>query len=140
VVRGSTLIIGDNVAIDRNCQLVSEGALSIGADGFVGTGSIIVAAERVTIGRDALIAAYVTIRDQDHRHEIGSSPFNRQGLVTAPIEIGNNVWIATKATILKGVSIGDGAVVAAHAVVTESVGPGSIVGGIPAKLIKRGAT
>ena len=137
VVRGATLTIADKVTIEQACQLVSEGVLTIGADSFVGTGTIIVAVERVTIGRDALIAAYVTIRDQDHCHMIGSEPFHRQGLVTGPIEIGDNAWIATKATILKGVRIGDGAIVASNAVVTSSVAPAIIVGGIPARLIKR---
>jgi acetyltransferase-like isoleucine patch superfamily enzyme len=111
--------------------------MSIGANGFVGTGSIIVAAERVVIGEDALIAAYVTIRDQDHRLDDCTVPTNRQGLVTAPIEIGANVWIGTKATILRGVTIGDGAVVAAHSIVNAPVERLTVVGGIPAKLLKR---
>ena len=135
VVRGATLTIGDGVAIERDCQLVSEGELSIGPNSFVGTGSIIVAAERVNIGRDALIAAYATIRDQDHRHEHGA-PYHSQGLVTAPISIGSNVWIGTKATVLKGVSVGDGAVIGAHALVSGPVAPRTIVAGVPARLLK----
>lgn len=54
-----------------------------------------------------------------------------------PISVGNDVWIGTGATILSGVVIGDGAVVMARAVVTKSVQPYAIVGGVPAKLIKR---
>jgi acetyltransferase-like isoleucine patch superfamily enzyme len=139
VVRGAMLSIGDNVNVERDCQLITEGVLSIDANGFVGTGTIIAAAERITIGRDALIAAYSTIRDQDHRRDAGSLPYNRQGLVTDPIVIGDNVWIGTKATILRGVRIGDNAVVGAQAVVTSNVEQDTVVTGIPAKVITRPA-
>lgn len=136
VTRGATLVLGDDVVIERSSQLISEGRLSIDSGSFVGTASIIVAAERVTIGRDALIAAYVTVRDQDHRIESGQ-PYHRQGLVTSAIDIGSNVWIGTKATILRGVRIGDDAVIGAHALVTSSVEAATLVGGVPAKLLKR---
>jgi len=136
VVQGAVLVIGDRVEIERDCQLVAEGTLSIGADSFVGTGSIIVAAERVIIGKDALIAAYVTIRDQDHKIGAGT-PYHRKGLVTAPVEIGSNVWIGTKASVLRGVTIGDGAVIGAHSLVTAAVEGATLVAGVPAKLIKR---
>jgi acetyltransferase-like isoleucine patch superfamily enzyme len=55
----------------------------------------------------------------------------------APIKLGKNVWIGSNATILSGVTIGDWAVVAAGAVVTKDVPPYTIVGGVPAKIIKR---
>jgi acetyltransferase-like isoleucine patch superfamily enzyme len=137
VLRGSKLSIGDKVEIERDCQLISGGELSIGDCGFIGTGSVIVSAQRLLIGRDTLLAAYVTIRDQDHVLDDCAVPINRQGLVSSPIEIGDNVWIGTKASVLRGVTIGEGAVVAANAVVTGPVDAWTIVGGIPAKLIKR---
>jgi acetyltransferase-like isoleucine patch superfamily enzyme len=137
VVRGASLTVGDDVEIERDCQLISEGELSVGAGSFIGTGSIIVAAERVVIGRNALIAAHVTIRDQDHRLEDAQLPYNRQGLVTAPVVIGDNVWIGTKATVLRGASVGDGAVIGAHALVSDPVEPRTVVGGVPARLLKR---
>ena len=137
VVRGGRLTISDDVVIERNCQLIVEGALAIGARTFIGTGTIIVAAEHVTIGCDCLIAAYATIRDQDHRTDLAGEPYNRQGLLTAPVQLGENVWVGTKATVLRGTTIGKGAVVGAHALVASPVDAETIVGGVPAKFLKR---
>ena len=64
-------------------------------------------------------------------------PAKRQSMTYAPIHIGKNVWIGANATVLAGVTIGDGAVVAAGAVVTKDVEPNTIVGGVPAKVIKK---
>lgn len=74
----------------------------------------------------------MVIRDNDG-HEIvnGEEP-------SKPIVIGNHVWIGERATILKGVTIGDGAIVAANAVVTKDVEPNTLVGGVPARVIRRG--
>jgi len=65
-----------------------------------------------------------------------SGATRRQSMSYAPIHIGKNVWIGANATVLAGVTIGDGAVVAAGAVVTKDVAPNTVVGGVPAKLIK----
>jgi acetyltransferase-like isoleucine patch superfamily enzyme len=67
-------------------------------------------------------------------HEISSGHFD---LITRPITVEDNVWIATGAMILPGVTIGEGAVVAAGAVVTKDVEPWTVVGGNPARFIKK---
>ena len=64
-------------------------------------------------------------------------PAHRGDLIPAPIRIGNDVWIGANATVLPGVTIGDGAVVAAGAVVTRDVEPLTVVGGVPARPLKR---
>jgi acetyltransferase-like isoleucine patch superfamily enzyme len=83
-----------------------------------------------------LIAEMVSIRDSDHRHMITTVPYHEQGHLTSPTIIGNNVWLGSKVVVLRGVTIGDNAIVGANAVVTHDVPPGVIVGGVPARLIK----
>ena len=79
----------------------------------------------------------VVIRDQDHITEILSGKHQREEFYTAPVEIEENVWIASKATILKGVTIGKYSVIAASAVVTKDVPAYEVWGGVPAKFIKQ---
>jgi acetyltransferase-like isoleucine patch superfamily enzyme len=131
VLRSARLRIGARSYIEPYCQLRSDGHLDIGPDSFVGQGSVIVAVDRIVIGNFALIAPYVTIRDQDHG--TSAKPYRLQPHVSAPVELGDNVWVGSCAAILKGVTVGDNAIVAAGAVVTKSVAPGSRVAGIPAR-------
>jgi len=133
VTDGGTLAIGDRTVIDANTLIIVKGGrMQIGADGFIGSGSVLACGERLVIGSSALIAEYVTIRDQDHGTG-GNGPYRMQALVTAPVTIGDNVWLGAKATVLKGVSIGDGAVIGAGAVVTRDVAAGVRAAGVPAR-------
>jgi len=127
----------ENVSIERNSTLVAKyGTILIGSNTFIGEGSIIVANSSVSIGPDCLIAAGVTIRDQDHRLEDVTIPVRQQGTFTASIYIGSDVWVGAKATILKGVKLGDQSVVGANSVVTKDVLTRDIVGGVPSKVLK----
>ncbi len=83
-----------------------------------------------------MIAESVTIRDQSHGTLLSDVPFCNQALSSEEIVIGNNVWIGAKATVLQGVHIGDNAIVAANAVVRSNVEAGTLVGGVPARVIK----
>lgn len=83
----------------------------------------------IEIGNDVIVGPDVVIRDSDNHSLNGAN-------CSAPIVISDNVWIGQRATILKGVTIGAGAVVAAGAVVTKSVPPFSLVGGVPARVIR----
>jgi acetyltransferase-like isoleucine patch superfamily enzyme len=127
---GGRIEIGDETTVEPFCNLGAAGHLSIGARGFIGFGAVISASSRVVIGEDALIAAYCMIRDQDHGTD--AAPYNVQPSVKRPITLGNNVWLGSHAIVLKGVSIGDHAIVGAGAVVTRSLPPGARVGGVPA--------
>lgn len=137
VTDGGRCRLGDDVAFDRGVDVtVKCGTLEIGARSYVGQGSVIVARDRIDVGSDCLIAEYVTIRDQDHAIAPGQITA-QNGFVTAPIAIGNNVWIGAKATITKGTTIGDNAIVGAGAVVTHDVPADCVVAGVPARVLRK---
>jgi acetyltransferase-like isoleucine patch superfamily enzyme len=106
-------------------------------DSFIGRNCVITAKEKVIISKNCLIAEMVVIRDQDHTMIPNNSNRETQNFNVAPIEIKENVWIASKATILKGVTIGKNSIIAASAVVTQEVPSFEVWGGIPAKFIKK---
>ena len=108
--------------------------ISIGARTTIGFHTLLYASSAITIGNDCMIAPFVYIVDSDHGTELGI-PMNRQSNDTRAISIGSDVWIGAHAVILKGVTIGDGAVVAAGSVIREDVVSNTIVGGVPAKVI-----
>ena len=109
-----------------------KGRLTVGRNSRL-NGVHIDARERIDIGANVRIAPYSIILDSDF-HDI-KDHFSEGP--SAPVIIEDDVWIATRCTILKGVTIGRGAVVAAGAVVTKDVPPYTIVAGVPAKVIKR---
>lgn len=104
--------------------------LHIGKNTNIGDRTEIHVADEVTIGQDCAISWDVCIMDTDY-HE-----FDKNIKKTKPVRIGNHVWIGCRSTILKGVTIGNGAVIAAGSVVTKDVPANVCVGGNPAKIIK----
>jgi acetyltransferase-like isoleucine patch superfamily enzyme len=136
VCDGGALHLGDNAELEFLARIEAKGGkVDIGRDSFIGRGTIIVGHDRISIGANALIAEYVTIRDHDHEFET-TGPTAASGMRKAPILIGTNVWIGAKATITRGVSIGNNSVIGANAVVTRDVPANSVVGGAPARLIR----
>lgn len=109
---GKNINIGKNVFINACCRFQDQGGIYIGDGALIGHG--------------------VTLATLNHDMD----PDNRASMHPAPIHIGKNVWIGSNATVLAGVTIGDGAVVAAGAVVTKDVAEKTVVGGVPAKVIK----
>ncbi len=107
---GAAIRIGNGTYLNRNCEVV--------------------AGKSVTIGRDCKLARDVIIMDTD-QHEVPGI-----GLIVAPVSIGDRVWIGARALILKGVTIGDDAVVAAGSVVTRDVPPRTVVAGVPARVVR----
>lgn len=96
----------------------------------------IACADKITIGADVLIASRVFISDHDHTvSELGTIPA-QSGLTVAPVFIGDRTWIGEGAVILKGVELGVDCVVAANSVVTKSFPSGSIIAGVPGRLIR----
>ena len=105
--------------------------LTIGANSYINQGSTISASQLIEIGERCLIGEFVAIHDSNF-HPLQPGELIR----TAPIRIGHNVWIGHRATILAGVTIGDHAVIGAGAIVTRVVPPRTVVGGVPAKVIR----
>ena len=129
--------LADEVALKEGAHLCvcnAEASIVIGARTTIGHYTFIYASERVEIGNDCMIAPFVYIVDSDHETGRGW-PMNQQPNRTAPVRIGDDVWIATGARILAGVTIGTGAVIAAGAVVNDDVPPYTIAGGIPARVL-----
>jgi acetyltransferase-like isoleucine patch superfamily enzyme len=132
---GGSISIGNNVSLSHDVTIVARGGrIIISDDVFIGPGSMIVAISEIFIGHDSLVAEHVTIRDQSHR--TSSIPYRLSGFDTSPVTIGKNVWIGAKVSILKGVSIGDSAVIGAHALVLSSISANKLAVGIPAKEIR----
>ncbi len=113
-----TLIIGDNVSINAY--------------------SHIACINKINIGNNVLIGSNVLITDHSHgKLERSDIPFVDRHLISkGPVIIEDNVWIGEHACIMPGTTIGTGSIVAANAVVTKDVPPYSLVGGVPAKVIK----
>lgn len=109
---GKNITVGKNVFINSGCHFQDQGGITIG-DG-------------VLIGHNVVLATL--------NHDF--SPKKRSTLHPAPIVIGENVWIGSNATIVPGVTIGNGSIIAAGAVVTKNVPENVVVGGVPAKIIK----
>lgn len=114
--------------------------INIGEHCNFGAYNHITCINKITIGDNCLTGKGVTITDNSHgeisRDLLDMAPNMRKVVSKGPVVIGNNVWIGEKATILPNVSIGDGAIVAANAVVNKDVPPYCVVAGIPAIIVK----
>lgn len=110
-----------------------EGVIEVGNRVVLSRGVHIVAFERVVIGDDCLVGEYTSIRDANHR--TGTQCTRESGHDSAPIMLGNNVWLGRGVTVLKGCSLGDNVVVGANAVVTRSLPAHSMAVGIPARAV-----
>jgi acetyltransferase-like isoleucine patch superfamily enzyme len=133
-----SIVLGDRVRIRAKhvpVELASlpGGKLVIGSSTFINSGVSICAQESVTIGKNCAIGNYTLIMDTDF-HSVGDHTRTPDA---RPVVIEDDVWLAARVTVLKGVRIGRGAVVAAGAVVTKDVPPCTLVGGVPAKIIRK---
>jgi len=110
---GINIHIGKNVFINSGCKFQDQGGIYIG--------------DNALIGHNVVLATLNHVEDPRHRAD----------LIPKPIHIEKCVWIGSNSTILQGVTIGENSIVAAGAVVTKDVPPNSIVGGVPAKFIRK---
>ncbi len=120
-----------NLRYGAYIEIVNGGKLIMG-QGAANVGLTIMCAKEVTIGNGVRIGRNVSIRDWNGPHVIINSHYRNH----APVHIGDHVWLCSGCTIMPGVTVGEGSVVAANATVTKDVPPHSLVGGSPAKVIK----
>lgn len=136
ISEGATVEIQSNFNLQTGVFVsVAKGAKLTLGSGYTNNDVEINCTKEITIGHNVAISKGVIIRDSDS-HILNNQPEK----MTVPIKIGNHVWIGLRAIILKGVTIGDGAVVAAGAVVTSDVPANSVVAGVPARVIKNDVT
>jgi acetyltransferase-like isoleucine patch superfamily enzyme len=136
IARGGRLVIGDDVEIGAGTTLAvaAGGELVIGDRVFI-SGHCTIGAERhISIGSDSMLGEMVSIRDHDHDP---AYPPRSGRFQQADVRIGARVWIAAKASVVRGGTIGDDAVIGAHALVNRPVPARSFAAGVPARVIRR---
>lgn len=137
------LILGDNVRIGRYATIKCTGVISnlgrgmtIGDNSNIGDYNYITGDGGITIGNYVLFGPHVKVHAENHVFDRTDIPIKEQGVRSLGIVIEDDCWIGAGSTILDGVTIGRGTIIAAGSVVTKSVPPYSIVGGIPARFIR----
>jgi acetyltransferase-like isoleucine patch superfamily enzyme len=146
---GKCIQIGENVSIGKNSIINAwekyqednfTPEITIGNNTSLGEGCHISAIIKVSIGNNVLTGRRISIIDNSHGdstiEDFTRPPIKRKLVTKGPIIIQDNVWIGDKVTILSGVTIGENSIIGANSVVTKNVPSYSIVGGIPAKIIK----
>ena len=128
---GRFVWIGDRTKI--RCH---EGLVEIGAKTVIGQECTISAYQRVRIGEQCVIADRAMFIDFDHGVVEVERPIRLQGIYKRDIEVGSNVWIGYGACVLRGVRVGDNAIVGTNSVVTKDVPANAVVAGIPARVIR----
>jgi len=113
-----------------------EGVVSIGAKTVLGQECTISAYQHVSIGRECVIADRVMLIDFDHGATEVERPVRLQGIYKRDVRVGHNVWIGYGACILRGVTVGDNAIIGTSAVVTKDVPANAVVAGVPARVIR----
>jgi acetyltransferase-like isoleucine patch superfamily enzyme len=132
----ATFLVGSNVAVLHDSWLIAHAGDTLRLDDDVFISRQCTVSGSVHIGRGTLIGAFATIIDGNHVFDDRNRPIRMQGGKQIPIVIGEDVWIGAHAIILQGVTVGDGAVVAANATVTGDVPAHAVVAGSPARIIR----
>ncbi|MFT4745078.1 MAG: acetyltransferase-like isoleucine patch superfamily enzyme [Nitriliruptoraceae bacterium] len=131
------LVIGPWAHIgDDNKLRAHEGQLTVGAKVVFGRDNVINTYLDIEVGDASILADWIYICDFDHRIDRLDIPIKDQGIVKSPTRIGADVWVGEKATILRGVDIGYGAVIASHCLVNKDVAPFAIAVGVPVRVVR----
>ncbi len=124
--------------IGHGCKIrAHEGEVSLGAKSVMGQECTISAFQHISIGRECIIADRVMMIDFDHGMVEVERPIREQGIYKRDVNVGHNVWIGYGACVLRGVQVGDNSVIGTSSVVTCDVPTNTVVGGAPARLIRK---
>lgn len=136
------IVLGANVSLGEYCTILNAfnafakaGVVRFGDNVGIGGYSYICCSSLVEIGSNTIVGQYFSIHPENHLFGDRDCLIRLQGVSALGVVVGENTWIGAKVTILDGVTLGEGCVVAAGAVVNKSFGAGSIIGGVPARLL-----
>jgi acetyltransferase-like isoleucine patch superfamily enzyme len=115
---------------------VHEGEVRIGAKTVMGQECTISAYQHVSIGSECIVADRVMLIDFDHGVVEVDRPIRLQGIYKRDVRVGHNVWMGYGACVLRGVTVGDNAILGTNAVVTKEVPANAVVGGVPARILR----
>ena len=133
----ASVVFGSKCVLDRDLTIECTGTLQVGSRTIFGHHCTLAARESVVIGDDCLIAEMVSIRDHNHRFDqLPDIPIREQGFECRPVRIGNNVWLGGKVTVVRGITIGDNAVIGANSVVTRDIPANAVAAGAPARVLR----
>jgi len=113
-----------------------EGVVDIGSKSVLGQECTISCYEHVSIGRECIVADRSMFIDFDHSVAWVDAPIRTQGIYTRPVRVGHNVWIGYGGCVLRGVTVGDNAVLGTYGVATRDIPDNAVAGGVPAKVIR----
>jgi len=135
--RNAKLVLGRWSWLGHGCKVrVHEGEVRIGAKTVLGQECTISCYQHVSIGRECILADRVMLIDFDHGVVEVDRPIRLQGIYKRDVDVGHNVWIGYGACILRGVNIGNNAIIGTSSVVTVDVEEDAVVGGVPARVIR----
>lgn len=137
IFSGGRIHCRERIIVNDDVMLYAKGQINIGDRFCINRYSRIVAHEKITIGSHVTIGQMVSILDHDHQYRMDDGQLKLDGYQTAPIELGSNIWIGDKVTILKGVNIGNNVVIGAHTLVHKDVPSNVVIGGNPFKVLKK---
>lgn len=135
---GGSIVLGDSVQVRDACEMKSKGALTVGARSLIGRNATLHCDTSITVGACVGLAERVTVADSDHVHDGSATFFMEQPVIADPVVIGDNVFLGTNVTVLRGCRIGAACVGAANAVLTGGDYPPShLLVGAPAKPLRQ---
>jgi acetyltransferase-like isoleucine patch superfamily enzyme len=135
--RDASVHLGRWSWIGHGCKIrAHEGEVRIGAKTVLGQECTISAYQHVSIGRECIVADRVMLIDFDHGVVDVETPIRHQGIYKRDVRVGHNVWIGYGACFLRGVTVGDNAIVGTNSVVTRDVPANAVAGGVPARVLR----